>query len=80
MFAHSKAGHLAHILAAGITGSTLTAEITPPDPSTISAYGNIIIQTLVALVTIWSMIRKTLQKPEQVIKLPAGGKTGDSET
>lgn len=71
MFSHTKSGHLAHILTSGVTGSLLTTELTPPDPATLQAYGHLIIQILVGAVTIWSMIRKALQKPEQVIQVPA---------
>lgn len=44
--------------------------LTPPDPTTIENYGHLIIQALVALVTIWATVRKALQKPEEVVKVP----------
>lgn len=43
----------------------------PPDPDKIENYGHLIIQGLVAIVTIWATVRKALQKPESVVKVPA---------
>ncbi len=71
MFASTKAGHLAHILTTSLMGTLLTSELEAPTPSQIEAYGHLIIQTLVGLVTIWTMIRKALQKPEKVVQVPA---------
>ena len=75
MFASTKAGHLAHILTTSLMGSLLTSELEAPTPSEIEAYGHLIIQTLVGLVTIWTMIRKSLQQPEKVMQMPAAATT-----
>jgi hypothetical protein len=71
MFTSSKTGHLAHIVATAFLGQVASHELVPPDPSTIENYGHLIIQALVAIVTIWATIRKALQKPEPVIAMPA---------
>ena len=39
-------------------------ELVPPDPDKIEQYGHLVIQALVAIVTIWATVRKALQKPE----------------
>ena len=45
----------------------------PPDPDKIENYGHLIIQALVAIVTIWATVRKALQKPENVVRAPVVG-------
>jgi hypothetical protein len=71
MFSSSKAGHMLHIISTAFLGQIIGSELTPPDPSTIENYGHLIIQALVALVTVWATVRKALQKPETVVKVPA---------
>ncbi|WP_156176191.1 hypothetical protein [Hymenobacter terrenus] len=62
-----------------LLGQVVSRGLTPPDPSTIENYGHLIIQALVALVTIWATVRKALQKPEEVVKVPVeiAGFNGD---
>ena len=73
MFSSTKTGHLAHILATALVGQVASNELTPPDPGKIENYGHLIIQALVAIVTIWATVRKALQKPENVVKAPVVG-------
>ena len=73
MFSSTKTGHLAHILATALLGQVASNELTPPDPGQIENYGHLIIQALVAIVTIWATVRKALQKPENVVKSPVVG-------
>ena len=73
MFSSTKAGHLAHILVTALVGQVASNELTPPDPGKIEEYGHLIIQALVAIVTIWATVRKALQKPENVVKAPVVG-------
>jgi len=73
MFSSTKAGHLAHILATSLLGQVAGHELVPPDPDKIEQYGHLVIQALVAIVTIWATVRKALQKPETVVKIPAPG-------
>ena len=70
MFSSTKAGHLAHIGMAALLGQVATNELVPPDPTAIENYGRLIIQALVAIVTIWATVRKTLQQPEEVVRVP----------
>ena len=70
MFSSTKAGHLAHIGVAALLGQVASHELVPPDPTAVENYGRLIIQALVALVTIWATVRKALQKPEEVVKVP----------
>ena len=70
-FSSTKTGHLAHIVATAFLGQVASQELVPPDPSKIENYGHLIIQGLVAIVTIWATVRKALQKPEAVVKMPA---------
>ena len=70
MFSSTKAGHLAHIGMTALLGQVATNELVPPDPTAIENYGRLIIQALVAIVTIWATVRKTLQKPEEVVRVP----------
>lgn len=69
-FAQTKAGHLLHILGTALAGQVVTQELTPPNPQVVEMYGHLLIQVLVAVVTIWATVRKALQKPEEVVKLP----------
>jgi len=71
MFSSTKAGHIAHIVATSVLGQTVGQELVPPDPNSIEQYGHLIIQALVAIVTIWATVRKALQKPEIVFKIPS---------
>jgi len=71
MFSSTKAGHLAHIGVTALLGQVASHELVPPDPTAVENYGRLIIQALVALVTIWATVRKALQKPEEVVKVPA---------
>ena len=70
MFSSTKAGHLAHIGMTAFLGQVASHELVPPDPTKIENYGHLIIQALVALVTIWATVRKALQKPEEIVKVP----------
>ena len=70
MFSSTKAGHLAHIGVAALLGQVASHELVPPDPTIVENYGRLIIQALVALVTIWATVRKALQKPEEVVSVP----------
>ncbi len=71
LFSTSKTGHLGQILSTGFLAQVVSTNLTPPDPGTIELYGHLVIQVLVALVTIWATIRKTMQKPEEVLRVPA---------
>lgn len=71
IFSSTKTGHLAHIFTTAFLGQVASQGLVPPDPSTIENYGHLIIQALVALVTIWATVRKALQKSEAVMKVPA---------
>ena len=73
MFSSTKAGHLAHILATSLLGQVAGNELVPPDPDKIEQYGHLVIQALVAIVTIWATVRKALQKSEVVVQIPASG-------
>lgn len=66
----SKSGHLGQILTSGLLGDVVVNQLTPPDPVVVQQWGSMIIQFLVAGVTIWATIRKALQKPEAVLKVP----------
>ncbi|WP_375416780.1 hypothetical protein [uncultured Hymenobacter sp.] len=70
MFSSTKAGHFAHIFATAFLGQVAGNELVPPDPDKIEQYGHLVIQALVAIVTIWATVRKALQKPETVVKAP----------
>ena len=71
LFSSTKAGHLGHILGTAVFGQVVSQGLVPPDPTTIENYGHLIIQALVAIVTIWATVRKALQKPEEVVRIPA---------
>ena len=80
-FADTKTGHLLHILGTALAGQVLTQELAPANPHAIELYGHLVIQVIVAAVTIWATIRKAMQRPEAVVKLPASGPppaTGES--
>ncbi|MFD1469387.1 hypothetical protein ACFQ48_14240 [Hymenobacter caeli] len=76
LFADTKTGHLLHIIGTALAGQVLTQELAPVNPHVIEVYSHLVIQVLVAVVTIWATIRKTLQKPEAVVKLPAAAVPG----
>jgi hypothetical protein len=71
---------MAHILTTALVGQVASNELVPPDPNTIENYGHLIIQALVAVVTIWATVRKALQKPETVVKIPAEAVLADGVT
>lgn len=71
MFGSTKVGHMAQILSTALLGQVAGNELAPPDPDKIESYGHLIIQVLVGIVTIWATVRKALQKPETVVKVPA---------
>ena len=71
LFSSTKAGHIGQILSTAFFGQVVTNSLTPPDPGQIEVYGHLVIQVLVAVVTIWATVRKALQKPETVVKVPA---------
>ncbi|QKG55225.1 hypothetical protein GKZ68_00365 [Hymenobacter sp. BRD128] len=71
LFSSTKAGHIGQILSTAVFGQVVSNSLTPPDPGQIETYGHLVIQILVAAVTIWATIRKALQKPESVVKVPA---------
>ncbi|WP_426061233.1 hypothetical protein [Hymenobacter sp. B1770] len=73
MFSSTKTGHFAHIMVTALVGQLASQGLVPPDPDKVEQYGHLIIQALVALVTIWATVRKALQRPEAVVKLPADG-------
>ena len=62
---------MAHIGVTALLGQVASHELVPPDPTVVENYGRLIIQALVALVTIWATVRKALQKPEEVVSAPA---------
>lgn len=68
MFSSTKAGHITQIMTTAVLGQVVSSGLTPPDPSQIENYGHLIIQALVAIVTIWATVRKALQKTEEVVK------------
>lgn len=71
LFSSSKIGHFGQILSGGFLGEVVVNNLTPPTPSQVQAWGAVVIQVLVGIVTIWATIRKALQKPEEVLKVPA---------
>jgi hypothetical protein len=71
MLFSSKMGHFAQILSSGLLGDFVVNQLTPPTPDEVQAWGSMIIQLLVALVTIWATIRKALQKPGQAVPATA---------
>jgi len=62
---------MAHIMATALLGEVASTKLAPPDPNAVEQYGHLVIQALVAIVTIWATVRKALQKPEAVVKVPA---------
>ena len=62
-----------HILGTALAGQVLTQELAPANPHAIELYGHLVIQVIVAAVTIWATIRKAMQRLEAVVKLPASG-------
>ena len=71
IFADTKTGHLLHILGTALAGQVLTQELAPANPHTIEMYGHLVIQVIVAAVTIWATIRKAMQRPEmKLLSLP----------
>ncbi len=78
MFSSTKAGHLAHIMVTSLLGQVTAQGLVPPDPTKIENYGHLLIQAVVALVTIWATVRKALQRPENVVKAPVVGVVTDA--
>ena len=76
-FSSTKAGHLAHIGTTAFLGQVASHELIPPDPTKIENYGHLIIQALVAVVTIWATVRKALQKTGDEVKPGTNGGTGN---
>ena len=70
-FAETETGHLLHILGTALAGQVLTQELAPASPHAVEMYGHLVIQAIVAAVTIWATIRKAMQRPEAVVKVPA---------
>ena len=70
IFSTNKLGHIGQILTTALFGQLVSNSLTPPDPGQIEVYGHLVIQVLVAVVTIWATIRKALQKPESVLRVP----------
>ena len=66
IFSSTKAGHLTQIVSTAVLGQLVSSGLTPPDPTTIENYGHLIIQALVAVVTIWATVRKAFQRPQVV--------------
>ena len=71
-------GHFAQILSSGLLGDFVVNQLTPPTPDEVQAWGSMIIQLLVALVTIWATIRKALQKPGKA--MPTDTTPAETET
>ena len=67
MFSNSNTGHIAHIIATALVRQAASQGLVPPDPDKIENYGHLIIQALVALITIWETVRRALQRPEDVV-------------
>lgn len=74
MFSASKAGQMAQILLTGAVGQIAQVETALPSPDQIQTTGQLVIQVLVAVVTIWATIRKALQKPQAVVKVIEPGR------
>jgi len=70
LFSSNKTAHFAQILTSGLLGDVVVNQLTPPDPAVIQQWGSMIIQFLVAAVTIWATIRKALQKPDTTLPVP----------
>jgi len=77
MFSSTKAGHITHIVTTALLGQVVSSGLTPPDPSKIENYGHLIIQALVALVTIWATVRKALQRPQEVVPVEKADNGGN---
>ena len=68
---------MTHIMTTAVLGQVVSTGLTPPDPSQIEHYGHLIIQALVAVVTIWATVRKALQKTGEEVKPGTNGGTGN---
>lgn len=71
---------MAHILLTSLAGHVASNELSPPDPSAVEQYGHLIIQAVVAIVTLWATVRKALQRPETVVKVSADALTKSEPT
>ncbi|MBD2768455.1 hypothetical protein IC235_11195 [Hymenobacter sp. BT664] len=71
LFSSNKIGHVGQILSGGFLGEVVVNNLTPPTPNQVQAWGAVIIQLLVGVVTIWATIRKALQQPQAVVQVPA---------
>ena len=67
---------MTHIVSTALLGQVVNSGLTPPDPTTIENYGHLIIQALVAIVTIWATVRKAMQRPETVVQVPVDALPG----
>ena len=72
LFSTSKPGHSARLFRRAFWGRSVY-QPAPAYSDEIEPYGRHVIQALVAIVTIWATVRKALQKPETVVKVPAVG-------
>lgn len=75
LFSSNKLGHVGQIISGGFLGEVVVNNLTPPTPNQIQAWGAVVIQVLVGIVTIWATIRKALQKPDLVLRVPVASTT-----
>jgi hypothetical protein len=73
LFSSSKLGHIGQILSTGAVWEIGTSAFTPPTANEIETFVHVVIQVVVGIVTVVATVRKMLQKPESVVKLPAVG-------
>ena len=73
LFSSSKLGHIGQILSTGAVWEIGTSAFTPPTANEIETFVHVVIQVVVGIVTVVATVRKMLQKPETVVKLPAVG-------
>ena len=70
----SFAWHDLEAIVSGLGGGVLlaAADDSAIGGRVVETCGHLIIQALVAIVTIWAAVRKALQKSESVVKVPVG--------
>ena len=73
LFSSSKLGHIGQILSTGAVWEIGTSAFTPPTANEIETFVHVVIQVVVGIVTVVATVRKMLQKPESVVKMPAVG-------
>ena len=73
LFSSSKLGHIGQILSTGAVWEIGTSAFTPPTANEIETFVHVVIQVVVGIVTVMATVRKMLQKPESVVKMPAVG-------